>query len=212
MYYWEPSRVRARECTAAGRRWRSTGPDREVEAVIRGMKLEGDWMDYVHRQAAQRHDGSAEHVMATLTAKRQRLMHVYLAGGMAEADWRRALARIDADVVELPLPVGETLLRAGRRFSEMAELYERMTPAERNQLCRLLFAAVRLDVTGKTVWLEPKPDFEGLIDARRQYVRAKVGRQFDSESAEEAIGTPDRSRTLLPSTCSIWMGDLRLAG
>jgi DNA invertase Pin-like site-specific DNA recombinase len=165
-YYFEPSRLRGRECPAAGRKWRVETPDGVVAETVQAMRLVGDWLDFATRQARKSPVSSSAHLRASLLAEKKRATNAYVAGALPEQAWWQAMSRIDASLAGLP-PDMTAIVGAGERLSGMAEAWDLAEPEERNGLCKILFGKVRMDVVEHELLLRPRAEFESLFEARR---------------------------------------------
>lgn len=184
LYYWEPSKVRGRECASVGRLWRCELADGELAETLSGMRFEGEWLDHVSRAARVVDDGvSVRRARESVMARRRRVDEVYMAGGMEREEWIRRVRGLDEELGSLPVAEPARMLAAGERLGGFAEAWGEWTMAERREVVRLLFERVRLDVGGGVLEVKPREEFRELFAARRDYVHTKCGT------------TPDRSGT-----------------
>jgi len=184
-YYWEPSARRGRTCMASGRKWRADDVDARVEEDILGMAFDQRFFEWAAVRAA-RTEGvvDARLERSRIEAKRSRAVEAYVDGRLAEPAYRRMMSEADAQLAALASVVDTGVISIGERFTSMVEAWGIATPEDRNELARILFDAVRIDVVGHEVWVRPAPEFAPLLDARRDYVM------------REGTGTPDRTRTI----------------
>lgn len=185
-YYLEPSRLRARECPAAGKSWLATSPDGVVASVIQGITLGDDWWAYVDWLLKQ-DDPTVQEQAAreALMKKRDRATNAYVNGAKDEAWWKAELASIDAELAKMPGAASPQLITIGRRLSSMADAWAWWTPKERNEACRHIFADIRLDIPKKDMTLLPREEFRPYFQARQAF------------SFSLYPSAPDRTRTSL---------------
>ncbi|MGH7623413.1 MAG: hypothetical protein ACREMU_13805, partial [Gemmatimonadaceae bacterium] len=95
-----------------------------------------------------------------LEAKKKRVNNAYFDDAITEADRRRELARIDAELKRLPVPITGSLAVAGQRLASVGQLWHGMTMDERREASRILFEKVAMNPKQKELRLKPWPEFE----------------------------------------------------
>lgn len=197
VYYREPARKRGRSCEISGRMWRVEDGDAVVTGLVRGMGLDGRWLEEAWEVARHAVGGvDIERERERLRAKRERLGLAMVEGMLSPDRVREEMRRLDRELAELPAAtVG---IEAGSRLQSMAEAWEEADAKERNEVCRVLFDRVWLDVEEWRVWVDPAEEFEGLFAHRADYVRTK------------GLGTPARTGGKLHPSAGVVFGEWEL--
>ena len=163
-YLREASRQRGRSCEEAGRLVRCEGVERQVEAVLLGLRLEGWWLDEVRSVAARPvEDGSrAERKRLEGVLRRARQMWVSTGDPTLERMMREAEASLSA----LPVGGGGQVMRLGERLEGIAEAWGLWTVGERNEALRAVFEEVRVEMGSEGVRVVPAVGMEELFGLR----------------------------------------------
>lgn len=197
VYYREPSRKRGRSCEVSGRMWRVEDGDAVVTGLVRGMGLDGRWLDEAVAAATSAVGGvDVERERERLRAKRERLGLAMVEGMLSPERVREEMRRLDREMAELP--AASVGIEAGSRLASMAEAWEEADAKERNEVCRVLFDRVWLDLEEWRVWVDPAEEFEGLFAHRADYVRTK------------GLGTPARTGGKLHPSAGLVFGEWEL--
>ncbi len=174
------------------------------------MHLQQGWLDYAAQlaDAPEEEPARTEERRRAMEGEKERATKAFVAGALPEGEWRRVVRRIDIELAEIPIATSSVAVGAFS-IASMAEAWEWLTPAERNELFRTLFVGVRIDVVNHDIWLEPAEEFIGAFEARRLYCSATKAEQDSAPGNQEApppvadaLGdalkvdpTPDRTRT-----------------
>lgn len=167
-YYREPSAEFERICPQAGKLWAAAEPDRRVEAVLRTMALDHDWLEYVEHQArAGGRDTAKER--ERLQARLDRAQDDYWAQRCSRDRWLKVYDECTAGLARLAASQTPLAVTSSRLTSFWA-LWEGATAEVKNETCRLVFASAVLDFERRELSLVPNPEFEPLFRARSGYV------------------------------------------
>lgn len=167
-YYREPSRDSNRDCEAAGKLWRADGVETEIDAVMRTMMLEREWLDFVETEARKVPDDSASK-RRDIGAAYKRAQREFIAGRLDQSSWDEMADEFQRELALLPEKPSVLLQQLGR-LTCFADLWDSASPETRNEACRLVFESVVLDMLNKTIRMKPWPEFEPLLRARTHYV------------------------------------------
>lgn len=88
-------------------------------------------------------------------------------------EYSMALNELRIRETQLP-PDIDGLSAAGERVTEMARVWEIASEARRAELTRELLRSVRMDTRGKSLRLDPWPEYAGLLHARREFVESST--------------------------------------
>jgi hypothetical protein len=116
----------------------------------------------VEEQGARR-DVEREHRQAQ--EKLQRLKWLYREGDLAQADYVREKAAVQAVLAELHPPAARELFDAGAYLENLAALWDAATMLERRQIVLALLLEVECDPdTRRICALRPRPSFVPLFE------------------------------------------------
>lgn len=193
-YLREASRQRGRSCELSGRLVRCEGVERQVEAVLLGLRLEGWWLDEVRSAAARPvEDGSrAERKRLEGVVRRARQMWV----STGDPGMERMLREAEGSLLALPAGGGGQVMRLGERLEGIAEAWGLWTVGERNEALRAVFEEVRVEMGSGGVRVVPAVGMEELFGLRAS-VCAGV--------------TPARTRTVELHTAGYTLAELGVA-
>jgi DNA invertase Pin-like site-specific DNA recombinase len=168
-YYREPSLDFHRPCAQAGKLWRAAEPDAQIEALLRSLAMDGDWLAFVDASAR----GGARdttHERRRLEQRIDRLQGEYLDGHMTKERYFERRAECERGLAQL-VAVDTPLAITASRLNSWVGLWDGASADARNMACRLVFDSVELDFVQREVKLVPNAEFESLLDARARYVR-----------------------------------------
>ncbi|MGE3463864.1 MAG: recombinase family protein [Pseudomonadales bacterium] len=190
LYYYREGR---RGRCGNTRRMRVELAEGMVDALVASMFADRKWIASLDRRSrvAKPETGERER----LQAERTRAAKAWIAGDLAEADYREIRDAIDARLARVPAALPGGVLFAGKRFREWAEVWSVLSAERKGQALRVLWERVYLDLEGQQVYFRPRAEFEELFRSRRRWV----------------LGTPDRTRGLVVPRDRAWLfrvGDL----
>jgi len=167
-YYREPSHDFERPCPQATSLWAAGKVDPQVEALLRTLALDRDWLDYVQAEArAGGRDTRKER--ERLQTRMDRAQQDYWDGRLPREKWDQIY--LDCTTGLSALTASETPLdESSLRIMSFWSLWEGASAEVKNETCRLVFESVVLDFHERTVAFKPHPEFEPLLDARSVYV------------------------------------------
>lgn len=167
-YYGERPRGRRAECANARTRWRADAVEELVGAALCQLQLDGDFLAYVESQSRRRRRVEPK-TRVQLEERQRRASVVYMARGMSDEAYQAEMREVNRQLAALP-PDIDALLFAGRRVSSALDIWEMATEADRREVVRKLLRSVRIDTAGKSLQVEPWPEYEPLFSTRRDFV------------------------------------------
>lgn len=176
-YYRERRRGLAVECEAVSARgWPVPDAEREVEALIRGMTWSGDWLEYVDRR--RRGQGKASAAGAArrvaLEEERRRAAFAHLQGALTDEELAAVMGDIARRRAALP-PDVDSIAFAARRLTSVAEAWDQLDTPGKRRVVREALQVVELDLVGRSLAVQPRPEYLELFEARRVWARKVVG-------------------------------------
>lgn len=167
-YYREPSRDFERPCPQAAHIWTVKEVDPQVEAVLKTLALDRDWLDYVQAEA-QAGGRDTRKERERLQTRMDRAQQDYWDGRLPKEKWDQIY--LDCTTGLAALTATETPINeASRRIMSFWSLWEGASAEVKNETCRLVFESVVLDFQERMIGIKPHPEFEPLLDARSAYV------------------------------------------
>jgi site-specific DNA recombinase len=135
LYYREASRQQQRDCSVGGASWRKELVEAEVDAVIREMVADPEWLAGIDREARRLPQADDDGRRAELLEDRRRANNAYFARTIDDAEFRRRTDAIEARLARLPVRP-TTLVFAGERLLSIGQVWDGMTTAERREASR----------------------------------------------------------------------------
>lgn len=165
-FYREAAKLQLRECVSAGASWRCEEPDAQVEALVRALGLDEEWLASAAEAASVMREGADPAVeRGRLEQERHRATNAYVAGALGEPQWRALLARIERDLSQLPsAPL--TVMSGAMALRSFAEVWDGMVLGERREAVKAVLASVSLDMRGRRVLVEPREGYGELFAHR----------------------------------------------
>jgi len=149
--------------------------------IISHLRLPPDWQAELEEMMTYDDEEivALQKQRARLLAERRRLREMYLAGDFEgdERLYRREMDRIKRQLALLPTPDDFLRVRrAAAMVESLAEVWEKATPEERQDMVRLLLKEVHVDVANqRLVRLYPYPVFIPLFRNVAMLVEPEVG-------------------------------------
>lgn len=190
-YYREPGSILwgASDCPASGKGWRVDDADPRVAAVLQAMTADEAWLRDVEREAG-RVQPSADRERAALREKLRRIQREYFEHqGLTDSEYDEMRRAIQRDLDALPAEATATIATV-HRLQSFASLWDGASPEWRNQVMRVIFRSVRLDMRAKSLALEPLPEFGPMFEIRRQFVAIGNRAPSGAHSVTPGLYTP----------------------
>lgn len=169
-YYREPSRDFNRDCPDANGLWRIEDVDEQIDAVMRSLMMDPDWLTFVEQKARNVPDDASDR-RKELQACYKRAQREHIFGRLDDETWNQMASEFQHELAMLP-ESPSALRRQLERLTSFADLWTSAGAETRNEACRVVFEAIVLDMKNKTLCLKPWPEFEPLLSTRAVYVTA----------------------------------------
>jgi site-specific DNA recombinase len=141
----------------------------QVDEFIASLKLTEDVIDEAIElsQSVSVQDERAQ-MAANLRGEMKRLGTMFQAGGMAEADYLRELARIKRDMADLEAQPAPSIAQAAESLIDFAGQWAEMSTKERNNALLTILAGVVVDIDERAIveW-RVKAAYKELVQAAR---------------------------------------------
>ncbi len=167
-YYREPSRDFNRDCPDSANLWRVDQVDEQIEAVVRSLVFDQDWIKFVESEARKVPNDSASK-RRDIEAAYKRAQREFIAGRLDQSSWDEMADEFQRELALLPEKPSALLEQLGR-LTCFGELWDSASAETRNEACKLVFESVVLNMGAKTLSLKPWPEFEPLLSTRLVYV------------------------------------------
>ena len=201
-YYRCMAHKRGINCPAPRSRLREDALEKQVECIVRNLKLPPEWQDRVIQLYSSKDERETIlREQKRLREKLRRLKYSYHEVEISQNDYRKEKARTERKLASLHLPEQTRLGEVASLVQTLAASWDHATREERRDMIRLIFDGVYCDPAQKRlVVLQPNPDFivlfreAGIIQEREGLVWPS-----EFEDGQAGIGAPDWTRTSTPS-------------
>jgi len=201
-YYRCTARKRGIDCPAPQSRVREDALEKQVEHIIRRLKLPTAWQDRVIQLYSS--NDERETILREqrrLREKLRRLKYSYHEVEISQNEYREEKARTERKLATLHLPEQTRLGELASLVETLAASWDRATREERRDMIRLIFDGIYCDPAEKRlVVLQPNPDFIVLF-REAGIIQETEGLVWPPEFEDGKVGihAPDWTRTSTPS-------------
>ena len=178
--YRDSAKMRNRPCHGAGLRWNAEQVEEEVNRSVLAMATNQNWLNEVEDAALRGPTEGEDEQREGLEAERKRATNAYIAGALADNEWRLRLLTIDDRLARLPTRHVESPITHAERLTGLSDIWEGASHEEKREALRCLFQGIHITVRERKVWVQPWPELEPLFAARQRWC---------------SLTTPDRTRT-----------------
>ncbi len=169
-YYREMSKMRGYvDCPHAGKGIQMEKAEGQLERLVRAFVVPRDWQDEIRRELER--PGQREAILAERQELEERLRRVadlYADGIYSRTTYESKRDEIQQRLELLVVPDPVEVINAGFQLETMADVWPHATAVERQELCRLMFKAVYIDMEQqRIVRVAPEEDFVVLFRYNR---------------------------------------------
>ncbi len=130
------------------------------------LELPPDWLERAFELISEKDEvASVKKERQRVKERLRRLGRVYLDGLFPEDEYRRQKQSLETQLESLVIPEIDATKEAGRLLSQLPELWDRATLAERHDLLTRMMDGVYVDMKASrsVVAIKPKPAFRPLF-------------------------------------------------
>jgi hypothetical protein len=156
----------AGECPAQGGSISCEMPDEQVARIIRAVELPQDWMDRAVAIISEKDEvARVKEERARVAERLRRLGRAYVDGLFPDTEYRRQKHALETELESLIVPEVDAAAEAGRLITQLPELWNGATLAERHELLVLMLDGVYVDMKGcrSVIAIKPKPAFKAVL-------------------------------------------------
>jgi len=195
----------AGECPAQGGSISCEVPDEQIARIIQAVELPRDWMDLALAIISQKDEvARVKDERAKVVERLRRLGRAYVDGLFPDTEYHRQKHALETELESLIVPEVHAAAEAGRLITQLPELWECATLAERHELLVRMLDGVYVDMRGckSVVAIKPKPAFKAVLQVAT--TRAGSGITLISKEPPEGDRNGSSNGSSIEHMCSWW--------